>query len=90
MLCNDVQQEGVKPSPDLASRLFCYAPLHNIWYGIQQFSFVHELTHLLDAIVNNKEIAPYGATFEDGYKNTVICDAILQSEQTGQRVKIAY
>jgi hypothetical protein len=36
LLCNDVQREGVKPSPDLASGLFCYAPLHNIWYGIPE------------------------------------------------------
>jgi len=34
MLCNDVQRESVEPSPDLASGLFCYAPLHNIWYDI--------------------------------------------------------
>jgi len=34
MLCNDAQREGVEPSPDLASELFCYSPLHNIWYGI--------------------------------------------------------
>jgi len=34
MLCNDVQREGVKASPDLVSRLFQYVPLHNIWYGI--------------------------------------------------------
>ena len=34
ILCNDVQREGVKASPDLVSGLFCYAPLHNIWYGI--------------------------------------------------------
>ncbi len=33
-LCNDVQREGIKPSPGLASGLFCYASLHNIWYGI--------------------------------------------------------
>ncbi len=34
LLCNRVQREGVKPSPDLASELFCYASLHKIWYGI--------------------------------------------------------
>ncbi len=36
MLCNDVQQEGVKPSPDLAFGLFCYVLLHKIWYGIYE------------------------------------------------------
>jgi len=29
-LCNDVQREGVKPNPGLASSLFYYVPLHNI------------------------------------------------------------
>src|SRR3989442_11320793 len=33
-LCNDVQREGAKLGPDLASGLFCYVPLHDIWYGI--------------------------------------------------------
>src|SRR6266567_4611078 len=34
ILCNSVKREGVKVSPDLASRLFSYLPLHKIWYGI--------------------------------------------------------
>jgi predicted dehydrogenase len=55
-----------------------------------EHSFIHEIAHLLDAIVNNKEIAPYGATFEDGYKNAVICDAIQQSAETSQMVNIQY
>lgn len=55
-----------------------------------EHTFVHEITHLLDAIVNNKEVAPLGATFEDGYRNAVICDAILQSAQEGRRVDIEY
>jgi predicted dehydrogenase len=55
-----------------------------------EHSFVHEITHLLDAIVNNKDVAPYGATFEDGYKNAVICDAILASASNGQTVNIKY
>jgi len=38
----------------------------------------------LDAIVNDKSVAPYGATFEDGYKNAVICDAILKSAATAE------
>ena len=38
--------------------------------------------HLLDCIVNDKSIAPYSATFEDGYRNACICDAIAQSAVT--------
>jgi predicted dehydrogenase len=55
-----------------------------------EHTFVHEISHLLDAIVNDKEIAPYGADFEDGYKNAVICDAIQQSAETGRHVRIKY
>jgi hypothetical protein len=40
--------------------------------------------------VNDKDVAPYGATFEDGYRNAVICDAIVESAQTGRRVDITY
>jgi predicted dehydrogenase len=55
-----------------------------------EHTFVHEIHHLLDAIVNGHEVAPYGATFEDGYKNAVICDAILESAESGRRVSIHY
>jgi predicted dehydrogenase len=55
-----------------------------------EHTFVHEISHLLDAIVNDKSIAPLGATFEDGYKNAVICDAILQSAENGRQIEIRY
>jgi len=53
-------------------------------------SFVHEMSHLLEAIASNGEVAPYGATFEDGYRAAVICDAILASAERGSRTKIEY
>jgi predicted dehydrogenase len=55
-----------------------------------EHTFVHEITHLLDCIANNKEVAPYGATFEDGYRAAVICDAILESASTRKQVDIKY
>jgi predicted dehydrogenase len=55
-----------------------------------EHTFVHEFHHFFDAIVNNKDVAPYGADFVDGYKNAVICDAIVQSAQTGRIVDIQY
>ena len=48
-----------------------------------EHTFVHELHHMLDAIVNDKSVAPLGATFEDGYRNAVICDAIVESVSAG-------
>jgi predicted dehydrogenase len=55
-----------------------------------EHTFVHEINHLLEAIVHNTDVAPYGATFDDGYKNAVICDAILASAESGRRMDINY
>ena len=55
-----------------------------------EHSFVHEFHHFFDAIVNDNEVAPYGATFEDGYRNAVICDAILESAASRRHVDIRY
>lgn len=55
-----------------------------------EHTFVHEITHFLDCIVNNKEVAPFGATFEDGYRTAVICDAILKSSASRKQVDLKY
>lgn len=55
-----------------------------------EHSFVHEFHHFFSAIVNNTPVDPYGATFVDGYRNAVICDAILESANTGRAVDIRY
>ena len=55
-----------------------------------EHSFVHEFHHFFDAIVNKKDVAPYGATFVDGYRNAVICDAIVESARSGRMADIAY
>ncbi len=55
-----------------------------------EHTFIHEISHLLESIVNDQPLAPYGATFEDGYKTSVICDAILSSAESGRRVDIHY
>jgi predicted dehydrogenase len=53
-----------------------------------EHTMVHEITHFLDAVVNNKDVAPYGATFEDGYRASVVCDAILESAKSKKQVDI--
>jgi predicted dehydrogenase len=53
-------------------------------------SFIHEIKHFLDAIVKNQPIEPWGATLEDGYRNVVICDAMLKSAELGKRVEVKY
>jgi predicted dehydrogenase len=55
-----------------------------------EHTFVHELAHFFDAIVNDKPIRPYAADFEDGYRNAVICDAIAASAKEKKQVDVKY
>jgi len=55
-----------------------------------EHTFVHELTHFLDCIVNDKPVAPYGATFEDGYRAACVCDAVLESAASKRQVDVKY
>jgi predicted dehydrogenase len=55
-----------------------------------EHTFIHEITHLLDCIVNDKDVAPHGATFEDGYRAAVVCDAIVESAAKKRQVDIKY
>jgi predicted dehydrogenase len=53
-------------------------------------TFVHELEHLLGAIAGRHEIAPHGATFEDGYRASEVGDAIVRSSESGRRETVTY
>ena len=55
-----------------------------------EHTFVHEITHLLDCIANDKEVGPHGATFVDGYKADVVAAAIQESAATRRQVDINY
>jgi predicted dehydrogenase len=55
-----------------------------------EHSFVHELHHLLTAIRDDGDVAPHGATFEDGYRAAEICDAMLRSAEQGAREQVQY
>jgi predicted dehydrogenase len=64
-----------------------WPPGHIIGWGE---TFVHELHHLLSAIAGDSEVAPHGATFEDGYRAAEICDAIVRSGESGRRETLSY
>ncbi len=66
---------------------FWWPPGHIIGWGE---TFVHEIYHLLRAIAEDGEIAPYGATFEDGYRAAEVCDAIVRASETGTREEVSY
>jgi predicted dehydrogenase len=55
-----------------------------------EHTFVHELHHLLTAIRDDSDVAPHGATFEDGYRCSEVCDAILRSAENGSREEVSY
>jgi predicted dehydrogenase len=55
-----------------------------------EHTFVHEIHHLLVAIAGEGEVAPHGATFEDGYRAAEVCDAVLRARKSGRRETIAY
>ena len=62
-----------------------YLPFYsNCWP--HEHMFVHQLRHFLDTFVNQKNVAPYGATFEDGCRAAWVGDVILESAAARGRV----
>ena len=57
-----------------------WPPGHIIGWGD---TFVNELWHFLRAVKGETEVAPMGATFEDGYRAAEVCDAIVRSGRAG-------
>src|SRR5881398_3834995 len=64
-----------------------WPPGHIVGWGD---TFVHELHHILAAIAGDTEVAPHGATFEDGYRAAEVCDAVVRSSESGKREAVAY
>ncbi len=65
-----------------------YLPVgHNAGW---EYGHVHALHHFVDCVAENKPVAPYGATFEDGYRCQVIMDGIVRSSGSGRRIELKY
>ena len=60
---------------------------HNIGW---EHCHIIEKFHFLDAVANGKEISPYNATFEDGYRVAVIIDAMRKSSRSGKRIELSF
>ncbi|MGN6483870.1 MAG: Gfo/Idh/MocA family oxidoreductase, partial [Thermomicrobiales bacterium] len=70
-------------------------PFMNVWWPAGhvvgwEHAHINEIHHLLRAIVDGGEVAPYGATLEDGYRAAVIADALERAATTGCKQEIAY
>jgi predicted dehydrogenase len=66
---------------------YWWPPGHVIGWGD---TFVHELGHLLEAIAGEHEVAPHGATFEDGYRCSEVLDAIVRSAESGRPEDVTF
>jgi len=60
---------------------------HNIGW---EHCHIIDKFHFLDAVANDKEMSPYIATFEDGYRVAVIIDAMRKSSRSGQRIELSF
>jgi predicted dehydrogenase len=53
-----------------------------------EHTFVHQLHHLVQAMLGQAPVAPLAADFRDGYVNALLCDALLAAARTGRRVRV--
>jgi predicted dehydrogenase len=52
--------------------------------------FVHQVHHMLSVIGGAHGVAPLAATFEDGYRVTEVCEAMIRSWRSGKREAVRY
>jgi predicted dehydrogenase len=64
---------------------FWWPPGHIIGWGD---TFVHELAYMLEAIAGEHDVAPHGATVEDGYRCDEVVEAMLRSSESGRREEV--
>lgn len=60
---------------------------HNLGW---EHCHIIEKFHFLDAVAGQKPLSPFSATFEDGFRVSVVIDAMRRSSDTGQAVAISY
>lgn len=53
-----------------------------------EHTFVHQLHHLVLAILGDGTVAPLAADFHDGYVNAMLCDALVEAARVGKRMRV--
>jgi predicted dehydrogenase len=54
-----------------------------------EHGFVHQWRDFLEAVLAERAVPPRQASFEDGYRAAVLCEAIQSSAREGRRVEVA-
>jgi predicted dehydrogenase len=70
-------------------------PYHQAWWPAGhilgwEHLHINAIQHFLQAVVTGAGVAPWGATFEDGYRAAVVSDAIAEASESGRRIDIQY
>jgi len=52
-------------------------------------SFVHQWREFLQAVLEERPVLDTQASFEDGYRAAVLCEAILESGKEGRRIELS-
>jgi predicted dehydrogenase len=73
--------------PDHPYMRYWWPPGHILGWGD---TVVHELAQLVGAIAGANEVAPHGATFEDGYRCAEVVEAILRAAESDRLEHVRY
>ncbi len=70
-------------------------PFMDVWWPSGhntgwEHGHINLLAHFLDCVANDKDVAPYCATFEDGYKVAVILETLGDASKAGKKMDIIY
>lgn len=70
-------------------------PFMDIWWPRGhvlgwEHAHINMLAYFLECIAEDRDVAPYGGTFEDGYKVAAIIDFIHKSAETGKKINVEY
>jgi predicted dehydrogenase len=53
-----------------------------------EHTFIHQWLEFLEAVLDQRPVSPDQASFTDGYRAAVVCDAIMSSANEGRRIDI--
>jgi hypothetical protein len=55
-----------------------------------EHSHINQLNNLIESIMHDRDVGPYGATFEDGYRAAVIAEVIEEAAASGRKQDVTF